>query len=159
MKKLLFLFVLLCGVINVYADELTANQIRYRTEIVNFLKKEGFMPEIDNDGDVKFKKEGSVYYVRVSNNDESPYFLTLFRAFSYPSNYSREVVKIAANELNFYKGVKLLCYNQEIRVKAEMYYYDVDAFTGIFYKLLRQIDNLEEDVLNECAKVTAGTTD
>ncbi|MBQ8361214.1 MAG: hypothetical protein IJX44_04610 [Bacteroidaceae bacterium] len=159
MKNFLFVLVLLCGTVVCVADELTATQARHRTEIVSFLREEGFMPEVDGDGDVKFKREGSVYYIRVNSKDESPFFITLFSAFKYPSDYSREVIMIAANELNFYKGVKLLCYKQEIRVNAEMYYYDVEEFKYVFYKLIKQIKNVENDFLDECAKVTSVSVD
>lgn len=158
MKKVLLVLILILGTINGYADEPTATQIRLRNEVLDFLKIEGFVPEVDKDGDIKFKKEGLVYYIGIGK-DESPYFVTCFRFLNYPSDYSRDVVKIAANELNFYKGVKLLCYKSHVRVQAEMYYRNVEAFRRVFYKLLNQIGNLEGDILDECAKVTGASAD
>lgn len=158
MKKVLLVLALVLGTIGSYADEPTATQIRLRNEVLNFLKEEGFMPEVDKDGDVKFKKEGLVYYIGV-DRDESPYFVKCFRYLNYPSDYSQDVVKMAANELNFYKGVKLLCYKSHVRVQAEMYLHDMEAFKYVFYKLLKQISNLEGDILDECAKVTGASAD
>lgn len=156
MKKVFFVLMLVLGATTSYADELTATQIQLRTEVLNFLKEEGFMPEIDGDGDVKFKKEGLAYYISIGK-DESPYYLTFFRYLNYPSEYSLDVIKIAANELNFYKGVKLLCYKTHLRVQADIYMHNVETFKYVFYKLLKQIRNLEEDILDECAKVKETT--
>ena len=147
---------LVLGTISSYAEELTATQIQQRNAVENFLKEEGFMPQIDSDGDIKFKKEGLNYYISIGT-DESPYYLLFFRYLNYPSEYSKDVIKIAANELNFYKGVKLLCYKTHIRVQADVYYHNVETFKRVFYKLLSQIGNLEEDILDECAKVANGT--
>ena len=68
MKRLVA--ILLCAMslstIFAYADDLTSSQLKLRNEIKAFLQEEGFMPEIDSDGDIKFKKEGSTYIGEVS---------------------------------------------------------------------------------------------
>lgn len=152
MKSSILLIVFcLCGICS-FAQDLTESQKRIRSEIFLFLKEEGYMPDIDQDGDIKFKKEGNTYYISISK-EESPYYLSFFREFSYPESYSVDVVKLAAAELNFYKGVKLLCYKNRYRIQAEMYFHEADAFKYVFYKLTKQIINVYNDFLDECAKV------
>lgn len=58
---------------------LNSEQLALRTDLFNFLKEEGFMPELDSDGDIKFKSEGQPYYIRVSKTDENPMYVVLFR--------------------------------------------------------------------------------
>ena len=67
---------------NVSARDLNSEQLALRNEIMSFLKEEGYMPEIDSDGDIKFKSEGNDFYVTVSATDENPMYVTLFRVFS-----------------------------------------------------------------------------
>ena len=39
-------------------DSLNAEQQALRSELYDFLKGEGYLPEIDGDGDIAFKAEG-----------------------------------------------------------------------------------------------------
>lgn len=44
-------------------------------DMVESLAQEGFRPDLDDDGDIKFKWEGRVYYLRFDDND--PTFIRL----------------------------------------------------------------------------------
>lgn len=157
-KILLFIIITFCYITASYADEYNASQLQLRTQISEFLKEEGFVPEIDSDGDVKFKYEGKTYYVSVSKTDNTPMYVTMFRSFEYPAKYSKETVKMASAELNLYKGVKLICLNGSFRIQAEMYINDAEAFKYAFYKLRSQISNVSDDVIEECDKVQKSTS-
>lgn len=153
MKKiLLFIIVAFCTLGISYADEFSAGQLQLRTQIADFLKEEGFVPEIDSDGDIKFKYEGKPYYVSVSKTDNTPMYIAFFRSFEYPTKYSKEIVKIASAKLNLYKGVKLLCLTNSFRIQAEMYISNAEAFKYAFYKCVSQINNLSDDFIDECDK-------
>ena len=162
MKRLVA--ILLCAVglstIIAYADDLTPSQLKLRNEIKAFLQEEGFMPEIDSDGDIKFKKEGSIYYIKVYSSDTSPMYVALSLGFNKPEGYSDEAIKIAANELNFYKGVKVLCMDNGFSIRGEMYLVSSEAFKYSFYQLMSQISNVRDDFMDELEKVSysGGTT-
>ena len=162
MKRLVA--ILLCAVglstIIAYADDLTPSQLKLRNEIKAFLQEEGFMPEIDSDGDIKFKKEGSIYYIKVYSSDTSPMYVALSLGFNKPEGYSDEAIKIAANELNLYKGVKVLCMDNGFSIRGEMYLVSSEAFKYSFYKLMSQISNVRDDFMDELEKVSysGGTT-
>ena len=68
MKKIVSLIVcmLFLGTTFCFADELNLAQLRLRGDIKNYLQQEGYMPEIDSDGDIKFKKEGDTFYVKIN---------------------------------------------------------------------------------------------
>lgn len=135
------------------AKELNNEQLKLRDDIKTFLTEEGFLPEIDDDGDIKFKKEGSDYYVRVYANDEHPMFVVLFRQFAKPDNYSTDAIKLAAAELNFYKGIKVLCFENSFQIRGEMYVTSAEAFKYSFYRLLNLIKSTKDDFMGELEKV------
>lgn len=151
-----FIFALLVLPATLFAQEglkLNQEQLAVRTDLFNFLKEEGFMPELDSDGDIKFKSEGQVYYINVAANNENPMFVTLFREFSNPDEYSAETIVMATKELNFYKGVKVLCYKNAFRIVAQLFVRNAEPVKSAFYKLKGIIDSVKSDFLDECKKV------
>ena len=65
--------------------------------------------------------------------------------------HNRSIVKLATAELNFYKGVKVLVYdNGTSSVQADMFMQNADAFKAAFKKLMTNFGYVEEDVLDEC---------
>ena len=152
-KYLLLALIQLCALQTLMADDLNSAQLKLRSDIQTFLKEEGFMPEIDSDGDIKFKKEGFTYYVSVSSNDESPMYITLFCPFSYPDDITRETLFMASAELNKYKGVKVMCYDKSYNIQCNMYLTTAEPFKYAFYKMMSQIASAKDDVRDECEKV------
>lgn len=128
-------------------------QLALRTDLFNFLKEEGFMPELDSDGDIKFKSEGQPYYISVSKTDENPMYVVLFRSFNNPDEYSAETIAMASTKLNFYKGVKVLCFDKSFRIGAELYVRNAEPVKSAFYKLKGIIDSVKSDFLDECKNV------
>lgn len=152
-KYLLFILIQVFATQVTIASDLTPTQIKLRNEIQAFLKEEGFMPEIDSDGDIRFKKEGSVYYISINENDESPMYINFYRAFNYPEKYSPDIVKMATAELNKYKGVKVVCYESSFSIQSNMYLVSAEAFKYAFYSLMSQMANVQEDFMEECSKI------
>ena len=130
-----------------------SEQLALRTDLFNFLKEEGFMPELDSDGDIKFKSEGQPYYMSVSKTDENPMYVVLFRSFNNPDEYSAETIAMASTKLNFYKGVKVLCFEKSFRIGAELYVRNSEPVKSAFYKLKGIIDSVKSDFLDECKNV------
>ncbi len=158
MKRLIFTFSTLLLMLPTMAiaqnnSEFNSEQLQLRTELFTFLKEEGFMPELDSDGDVKFKSEGQSYYIRVSKTDENPMYVVLFRSFNNPEDYSAETLVMATKELNLYKGIKVICFDTSFRIEAEMYVRNAEPVKASFYKLKNNIDSAKSDVLDECEKI------
>ena len=130
-----------------------SEQLTLRTDLFNFLKEEGFMPELDSDGDIKFKSEGQAYYISVSKTDENPMYVVLFRSFNNPDEYSAETIAMASTKLNIYKGVKVLCFDKSFRIGAELYVRNAEPVKSAFYKLIGIIDSVKSDFLDECENV------
>ena len=133
-------------------------QLALRNEISKFLKEEGYVPEIDSDGDIRFKSEGHTYYVAVSTVDENPMYLSLYIPFNNPNGYSADDVVLATKELNKYKGVKVVCFDDSFRISGELYLRDADLFKESFYKLMFQIDNVRGDFMDEVKKSSGSSS-
>ena len=130
-----------------------SEQLALRTDLFNFLKEEGFMPELDSDGDIKFKSEGQPYYISVSITEEKPMYVVLCRSFNNPNEYSAETIAMASTKLNFYKGVKVLCFDKSFRIGAELYVRNAEPVKSAFYKLKEIIDSVKSDFLDKCKNV------
>lgn len=155
MRKFLILSIAIILYSNIcFADDLTPEQLQLRSEIKTFLSQEGFMPEIDPDGDIKFKKEGRTYYVTIDSSNEYPMYLNLSLSYMNPDGYTLEQIKLAASELNFYKGIEVLCYDSSIRIQGDMFLVSSETFKYVFYKLMEQIEYAAGDIMDELDKVS-----
>ena len=132
------------------AKQFNSSQLALRTGIQNFLKAEGFQPIIDDDGDIKFKKEGLTYYVSIDDRDTDPMYVRLFRYHSYTT--SRTHAKIVAHAADFCikKMAKVVCFDDSYYVQSELYLTSAEAFKNIFYKMLSQVDAVEDAISDVC---------
>lgn len=74
MKKLvLALFMTLCTLGALRAQSL-------QSDIMSYLRTEGYAPSYDSDGDIQFKKEGYLYYVIVKDIDDGYSYVEVRRA-------------------------------------------------------------------------------
>lgn len=151
MKKIFVLFIAIFAMcVSVEAKELTSKQLRLRSEINSFLKSEGFMPSIDSDGDIKFKKEGIVYYVMIDANETSPMYVSLVTIYEYDDygKWSRNWFKNVMPEINLYKGVSLVLYDSSAYLSTRMFVTDAEHFNRTFYRMMEvleaAIDELRE---------------
>ena len=98
----------------------------------------------------KFKKEGLVYYVSIDDRDTDPMYVRLFRYHSY--NTSRTHAKIVAHAADFCikKMAKVVTFDDSYYVQSELYLTSAEAFKNIFYKMLSQVDAVEEAISEVC---------
>ena len=160
MKRILLLAGLMLAMCaSAYAQKsFNDEQLRLRGNIERFLREEGYMPEIDSDGDIKFKREGSSYYVIIDARDTSPMYLTLCKYYSYGEKYNRSVMSANLADFNLKKGVKLVLFDDSYCLQAQMYLVNADSFNYVFYKLLKQLDALDEDIDDVCLSSGSGSS-
>ena len=143
----------LCFCASLWAQEsLNAQQQKLQNDIQNYLREEGFAPSIDEDGDIKFKKEGISFYVIIDKGENSPFFLQLCVPYNLGANYDRQKVMRIANEVNEYKSVKMKLYSESIMIKAEMFLQDATHFGAVFYRTMSILGYAGEEFLNEYNK-------
>ena len=105
------------------------------------------MPEIDSDGDIKFKREGNTYYIRIDKANKSPMYLRLQSYYSYSDNLSKSKISAALPDLNLWKAVKVVMYESQFTVQADMFLTSSEAFKTVFYKLISIVSDVEDEVL------------
>lgn len=139
MKRFIVILCLFANIGFLCAQELNSAQSKLRNDIKSFLQQEGFVPSIDSDGDVAFKSEGNSFWVSVSAEDDVPMYTSLNIGFTKPDDYSLTTMKLAAAELNYYKGVKVLCFEDSFTFRAELYVMNAEQFKYSFYTMLAQL--------------------
>lgn len=134
-KNLLFLLLLLfCNV--TFAKDFNEDQLNLRQNIMNFLTEEGFAPSLDSEGDIRFKMEGATFYVIISEANKSPMYLAIHQGFTYSDVFSKDRIQSIINEVQLYKGLKLMIYEKSYSLHIEMFLVNAEHFCYTFYKNL-----------------------
>lgn len=136
-KVLLFLFATMFSG-SMYAQSYNASQENMRNQIVNYLAKQGYIAEKQDDG-LKFKNEGTNYYIEISKEDVSPMYLRLCRYVKYSDSLKQETVIKQLKSYNTKLGVKVCCTDNGIVISTEMFVASSTDFTDVFPTLLSQI--------------------
>ena len=151
-----YLIALVCALVMLpsisFADAPNFNkeQLALRTDVFNFLKVEGYMPEIDSDGDIKFKSQGKEFYFSVSESNTNPMHVILFMYFSKPSGYSEECIIKAGSELNKQKGAKVVFFDDSFMIVSEMFVRQSEAVLEAFYSMLENIEEVKDNFIDYC---------
>ncbi|MCR5152985.1 MAG: hypothetical protein K6A98_07550 [Prevotella sp.] len=146
-NKVILLIVALAMSMATFAQkEYTYQQKQLRDRIFSYIKGEGYRPEIDDDGDIMFKKEGDTYFVIVSADNSAPMYLSLTKIFTYSGSFTKNKIKQCMQEINLYKMCKLVPLDESFEIRVEMFLNDAGSFTSIFEKALSVINQAEEEL-------------
>lgn len=146
MKKILFsILMLVCATIS-SAQSFTNAQEILRKEISSYLSRQGLNPENQSDG-LKFKSEGSNFYVEIDKEKKSPMYVRLCRYIKFDDNVTREKAIKNLNSYNVKFGVKVSCQEMNIVVSFEMFLTKSEEFTYVFSDMLSQVKSA-------CTKIT-----
>jgi hypothetical protein len=97
------------------------------------LKSLGYYPEIDPDGDVRFKHEGRTYYVFGEEGDQHYFRLVYPNFWSIDSDEERVKVLAMMSDINSdFKVVKLYPSRNDSSASVEMFLDPIDHFKVIF---------------------------
>ncbi|MEM7700158.1 MAG: hypothetical protein AAF236_17320 [Verrucomicrobiota bacterium] len=109
---------------------------------IDYLRAEGYRPEIDSDGDVRFKREGKTYFIEVAEDDLEFFHLVLANIWPIESEAERVEVKNAADHSNALSKVsKVHTVNDNVWVSIEIFVASPEDFMGIFRRSLSALDN------------------
>lgn len=87
---------------------------------VSFLLEEGYRPEVDQDGDVVFKREGRTYFIAVNEEDPGFFQLVLPNIWPIESEAERLQVLVAADYSNATsKASKVFIMEDDVWVDVE----------------------------------------
>lgn len=123
---------------------------------MNLLINEGFRPEIDSDGDIRFKYEGGIYYILNTNDDG--YFQVVFLGFwKIDRGAELGAAMLAASNANRRTKVAKLWADSDfnrMNASAEIFFSDWSDLTGpIITRCLRAIRTAVDTFREEFAKL------
>lgn len=129
----------------VLADDYTPEQKAFRTNIMTFLKEEGFAPYLDENS-LTFKKEGQIYWINIS--DGSPFYIEFHRSGLGCGEADKSVVLLACNHVNnTYKCAKVALKDDVVSIAVELYCHSAEEFRYTFYKDIQALDAAREALL------------
>lgn len=138
MKKILFAILFLFNVVCVFSQNYSKEQESLRNEITDYLKKQGLNPEKQDDG-LKFKSEGSTYYIEIDKDAKEPMYVRLRRYIKYDDNFDKNKIAENLNEYNVKFGVKVFCQEKSFVISAEMFLTKASEFNYVFDTFLLHI--------------------
>jgi hypothetical protein len=104
------------------------------------LTQEGYRPEVDHDGDVRFKKEGGTYYLMVEEQDER-YFRLIYPNFwslETPEERAKALEAMGAVNANL-KVVKVYPVNNDTTAAVELFLEPHESFKLVFERCIRLV--------------------
>lgn len=154
MKKLLFvLTMLIASISSVYAaEEVTGRAATFRTQAQAYLRTEGYIANIDDDGDISFKSESKSYYISVENYDDGVY-VNLYSIINTEGENQYKVLKAANKAQHSLKFVRINSVGDSaITINFTHYFDSITQFKTLFPDMLyvvkeartRTIDNFAE---------------
>jgi hypothetical protein len=108
----------------------------------DFLVNEGYKPEVDADGDVRFKSEGKWYFVEVDEKDET-YFRICFPNFWGIENPEERLKVLAACDYanSRSKVAKLFTVRDDVWASIEVFVAEPAGFKPLFTRCMAALQN------------------
>jgi hypothetical protein len=108
----------------------------------DFLVSEGYKPEVDEDGDVRFKHEGKTYFINVDTADTECFRLVLANIWPIESEQERAEVRVAMDQCNaLAKVAKAYMVRDDVWVAIETFIAKPEDFKVIFKRSLSALDH------------------
>lgn len=147
MRRLFWVLALLIfGISHSFSEELNAEQLRFRTDVFNFIKEEGFAPYIDDtDNSIMFKREGVQFWITVE--DGSPFYIEFHREGMGCKDADAFKVLWTVNSLNKRKKcTKCIMKTDTISVVIELFCHSSEEFKYTFYKSIKALNDTESEL-------------
>ncbi len=119
----------------------------------DFLHNEGYVPNIDKDGDIVFKYEGGTYLI-VLDDDDQEFFRLIFPSFwtlESPAERARAehaALKVTAQT----KVAKVYLTHDNTWAAVELFYTSIEHVIPIFYRSMRALRSIVKSFADEMAQ-------
>lgn len=111
----------------------------------DFLREEGYLPQIDNDGDVVFKMEGRTFLILIDPKDDEFLQVCLPNFWPIESEDERERAQVAANYATEQtKVAKVFPVADNMWATAELFCSPPEMFKPVFRRFLSAITTAVE---------------
>jgi len=123
------------------AEERNVSKSYLQNMYMNYLSQQGYSPEIDSDGDVRFSYAGYTLFIAVNENDPEYIRIVLPNIWPIESNEEQLQVLIATDYTNNkIKVVKLYLNNNNTSAAIESFIAEPEDFSGIFKRSLEALE-------------------
>lgn len=121
-----------------------------RRMLFNFLKEEGYVPDVDGDGDIHFKYEGGHYYLCTSNPDME-YFRIIYPQFwSIDSQEEFErVLRAASHATQKTKVAKIFPVRDDTWASLEIFVDKPESIKPVFTRMMQALKCAIDTFANE----------
>lgn len=110
--------------------------------ILEHIRTEGYVPTIDDDGDILFKAEGRSYFVILDENDEQFYRLAFPNFWSIDDEAERErVIHAASHATTKTKVAKIFPVKDDTWASVELFLSGPEEFNGVFARSLSALQS------------------
>lgn len=129
-----------------WADGLTPEQEKFRSNLYQFLQEDGFSPSIDSeDNSLTFREDGELFWIEVA--DSNPFYVEFHKSGLKCNDADLNVVRQAVNEGNLkVRCAKAILSEKTISLVVEMYCHSPEEFRYIFYKSKQELLKLGQTV-------------
>lgn len=120
------------------SDERPELKARQAEIFLQFLRAEGYLPSLDDDGDIVFKSEGTTFLLLVDGKDSEFFRLAIPNFWSIDNEDERERVKAACLEVTrAVKVVKVFPVENDTWATVEMFVSPIQSVQDVFKRCLR----------------------
>jgi hypothetical protein len=129
---------------------------------LEFLREEGFRPDVDDDGDIAFKFEGRRFYIVISENDPSYFHLLFPNVWKIESAEELSQALLHANDVSRSMKVVKLHVNAQrtyINAAAEMLYSEIAHLQPHFLRTLSMLQSAAREFADSMRKSNQPTSD
>lgn len=155
MKKVFLVAMLMLGLsMSAFALEPTDRQVsNFKNSVMSYVRSEGYSPKIDSDGDIEFRYEGSLYWVRVSSYDDG-YYCTVMTIDGISKINYNTLVRAADKVMRSYKFARIHTSNDQsqVYIRYDWYCTSLNDFKAMFGNALSVVSICEEELSNEVSK-------
>lgn len=133
MKRIILTILLLGSVLTLAAQQRTEQTAR--EEAMHFLREEGYLPKLDEDGDVVFKIQGASYCIVLEGQSDGSIFMNVMTRYGTDQTY--EKILEGCNAMNALKRVtKFIAQKEEdgnvaYQITYESFCNPTDDFTQL----------------------------
>src|SRR4051794_23566871 len=114
------------------------------------VKQEGYLPEIDKDGDIKFKSEGRTFYLIVEEKDENFISILYPNFWEIENDQERSLALKAADEANARaKVAKIHLMKDNVWAAVEILLPNPESFGKVFPRCVLFLGNAIRHFLDQ----------
>lgn len=123
---------------------------KLQNRYLGFLIREGYDPEIDSDGDVKFTYNDASYYITIDSGEEN--FFRIAKLDGLTLTVKSEIdraIRICHEITKEKKVAKVYWRNDVIWTSTELLFAEPDGFEGVFDRAMELTEEAYEDFLEK----------